>query len=131
MKVLADTSIWVDYLRHGSQGSAKHLQDLLVQDDVVVCGPVVAELLGGTSAVDRYALWRVLQSLPWAPLDQAEWRRVGEVTALLRDRGLTVPLSNIEIAVAAAAVGASIWSRDSDFERVARVVSELVLYQVP
>jgi predicted nucleic acid-binding protein len=131
MKVLADTSIWVDYLRHGADGSAWHLDDLLAQGDVVVCGPVVAELIGGTSARDRSALWRALESLPWAPLDQTQWRHAGEVSAQLRDRGMTVPLTDVEIAAAAADAGAAVWSHDSDFKRIAPVLPDLVLYQLP
>jgi predicted nucleic acid-binding protein len=91
----------------------------------VVCGPVVAELLAGTAAARRTELWALLSGLPWAPLGSEEWRRVGEVAAALRDRGASVPLTDIQIGVAAAGAGARLWSRDSDFVRIGSVLPEL------
>jgi predicted nucleic acid-binding protein len=44
------------------------------------------------------------------------------VLAELRDRGLHVPLTDVEIAVAAEAANASLWTRDSDFQRIADVL---------
>ena len=91
----------------------------------MVCGPVVAELLAGTAAARRGDLWAPLSGLPWAPIGLEEWRRVGEVAAALRDQGASVPLTDIEIGVAAAGAGAQLWSRDSDFTRICSVLPEL------
>ena len=37
MTVLADTSVWVEYLRKGRPSSAARLDDLLVAGEIVVC----------------------------------------------------------------------------------------------
>lgn len=129
MIVLPDTSIWVDYLRKGQAGGAWALDDLLRTRAVVVCGPVMAELLAGARPSDRADLWVLFQGLPWTPLEVKEWLRVGEVAAALRERGLTVALTDVEIAVSAASAGAGLWTRDSDFERISRVLPELQRYQ--
>jgi predicted nucleic acid-binding protein len=42
-----------------------------------------------------------------------------------------VPLTDIEIAVAAIESGAALWTRDGDFERIAQVVPELKRYRAP
>lgn len=70
-------------------------------------------------------LWTLLSGLAWADLGPDGWRRVGEVAAALRARGASVPLTDSEIAVAAAASGARLWSRDSDFARIGAVLPEL------
>jgi predicted nucleic acid-binding protein len=126
--VLADTSVWVQYLRHGRAGKAARLDDLLAQGEVVVCGPVVAELVAGTPPDHRAGLIALLNALPWADLGRAEWARVGEAAARLREQGITTALTDIEIAVAAAGVHAELWTRDSDFTRIAMVLDSLSLF---
>jgi predicted nucleic acid-binding protein len=64
-------------------------------------------------------------ALPWVDLRRPEWRRVGHVGALLRERGATVALTDIEIAVAAEAADAALWTFDSDFQRIAAVMPNL------
>lgn len=128
MSVLADTSIWIDYLREGASGRAAPLDALLEANEVVVCGPVVAEILAGATKDDRERLGRLFSALPWAPIDRGTWLQVGEVAARLRDRGETVPLTDIQIAVAAASGDAQLWARDTDFDRIEAVLPELGRY---
>lgn len=122
---LADTSVWVDYLRHGTDGPAKALDSMLETESVLTCGPVVAELLAGARDEDRDSLWTLMQALPWADLDRSAWRAVGGGAAALRAQGETIALTDIEIAVAAAHSNAAVWSADRDFERIAQVVEGL------
>ena len=129
MIVLPDTSVWVDYLRRGEAGSAWPLDELLRTRAVVACGPVVAELLSGARPTDRADLWRLFQGLPWTPLEREEWRRVGDVAAALREHGMTVALTDIEIAVSAISADAAVWTHDGDFERLGQVLPELRRYQ--
>ena len=130
MTVLPDTSIWVDYLRSGTAGRAAALDDLLAQESVVVCGPVLAELLARTPAERRDELWHALEALPWAELDRAAWRQVGEVAHDLRAAGVSVPLTDLAIAVAALSAGASVWTRDKDFDRLRSALPELELAEL-
>ena len=130
MTVLPDTSIWVDYLRAGVDGPAADLDRLLVEEGVAICGPVLAELVAGTAAEDRDELWHALATLPWAELDHEAWRRVGELAFTLRQAGLSLPLTDIEIAVACASSGAVLWTRDDDFHRLRSHLPSLQLYDV-
>jgi predicted nucleic acid-binding protein len=127
--VLPDTSIWVEYLRRGTQGAAAALDDLLADEAVLVCGPVLAELLAGTRADDRETLWHALGALPWAELDHEGWRRAGAVASALRSDGVTLPLTDIEIAVACEGAEAALWTRDSDFERLGAHLPALMFYE--
>lgn len=129
MTVLADTSIWIDYFRRGKGSKAARLDELLTAGDVVVCGPVVAELLAGAKVADRAKLWRLLTGLPWADLGRPQWQNVGETAARLRERGESVPLTDIEIAVAAVDTTAELWTRDADFTRIRLVLTGLQLFE--
>lgn len=128
MTVLADTSIWVEYLRRGEESPAARLDNLLVAGEIVVCGPVVAELLAGAKSADRGRLWLLLTGLPWADLGPVQWQSVGEAAARLRDRGETVALTDIEIAVAAVDSSSRLWTQDSDFQRVRGVMPGLQFF---
>jgi predicted nucleic acid-binding protein len=126
--VLVDTSIWVEYLRRGKGSKAARLDDLLVAGEVLVCGPVVAELLAGAKSADRVRLRLLLTGLPWADLGPVQWQSVGEAAARLRERGETVALTDVEIAVAAIDSSARLWTRDSGFKRVRAVLPALQLF---
>lgn len=93
-----------------------------------MCGPVVAELLAGVTSADRGRLWVLLTGLPWADLGPVQWQSVGETAARLRERGETVALTDIEIAIAAIDSSARLWTRDWDFKRVRAVLPALQFF---
>ncbi len=126
--VLPDTSVWVDYLRLGERGPAAELDDLLAGGRVLVCGPVAAELVAGVAEGRRAELWALLAGLPWADAERADWRAVGELAGALRRAGTSVPLTDVHIAVAAMSAGARLWSRDTDFARIAELAPDLALH---
>jgi predicted nucleic acid-binding protein len=124
--VLADTSIWVDYFR-GSEPAATELDRLLAEEELVVCGPILAELVAGVAPAQREELWLALASLPFVELGRDAWARAGELANGLRSRGARVPLLDLLIAVAAVRAEAFLWTRDGDFERISEVLPDLRL----
>ena len=66
----------------------------------------------------REEVWLALGSLPFVELGRDEWTRAGELAHELRSRGAAVPLIDLLIAMAAVRADASLWTRDTDFERV-------------
>lgn len=127
-RMLPDTSVWVEYLRLGDRGRARHLGHLLGERRILTCGPVVAEVLAGTRPEDQESLGRLLGGLAWAELDHTAWRRIGQVAGELRRAGQSVALTDITIAVAAELVDAAVWTADQDFARVRQFVESLRLY---
>jgi len=127
VRLLADTSVWADYLRLGSTGPSGALDERLAADSVLMCGPVIAELLAGTPDDRAEELWLALGSLPWAELDHEGWREVGRVARTLRRSGTTVPLTDIVIAVATVRAEVELWPTDTDFRRIGPALPDLVL----
>ena len=123
---LADTSVWVAYLRGGAGDPiGAELAAVLERGELVVCGPVVSELLTGTGERDRDRLGATLRALDWVDLDRSAWIAAGELAAKLRGAGATVPLTDVTIAVAAISADAQLLSTDSDFERIAELEHRL------
>jgi predicted nucleic acid-binding protein len=116
--VLPDTSIWVAYLRPGAADITRELGDALERGQVLTCGPVVAELVAGARPPDRPTLLGSLAGLPWSDLDRSAWQAVGLLAAELRDGGEALPLTDLEIAVAAHTAGATLWTTDHHFQRL-------------
>jgi predicted nucleic acid-binding protein len=85
----------------------------------------VAEILAGADRHNRHQLGALFAGLPWAEIDRHAWVRVGDVAAELRERGETVALTDIEIAVAAEGADARLWTWVTDFDRVGRVMTGL------
>lgn len=127
--VLADTSVWISYFRSSSGFEGDRLEALIEAEEVAVCGPVLAELLGGAGDVQRASIVEAVGDLPWADLDRSGWHDVGVAARRLRQAGQALPLTDLTIAVAAARGGHALWSLDADFERIAPVLDGLELYR--
>jgi len=128
VRLLPDTSIWVEYLRGRDTATVAELDRYLDRESVLICGPVIAELLAGTAPQQRDDLWLAIGSLPWVPIDQPAWRSIGEIANGLRRGGVSVPLTDIAIAVAAANGEAELWTNDRDFQRIQEVLPALELH---
>jgi predicted nucleic acid-binding protein len=126
--VLPDTSVWIPYFRSASGAEGDRLEALIAEGEVAICGPVLAELLGGADDTQRGWILDTAGRLPWADLDHAAWEDVGGVARRLRQAGQTLPLTDLAIAIAATRAGYALWSLDSDFERIAPALDGLELY---
>jgi predicted nucleic acid-binding protein len=127
--VLADTSVWIPYFRSRTGADGDHLEALIAAGEAAICGPVLAELLGGAADAHRVAIVETVGDLPWAELDRASWQEIGAVAHRLRQTGQSLPLTDLMIAAAAARSGCALWSFDSDFERIAATLEGLELYR--
>lgn len=129
MTVLPDTSVWIDYYRDRDAQLADSLDRLLRDDAVVLCGPVLAELLAGTPSDERVRLQGALLGVRWLDVDRPAWERAGELSYELRRRGQSVPLVDLVLATAGMRAGAALWTRDRDFERIREIFPQLELYE--
>jgi predicted nucleic acid-binding protein len=130
--ILPDTSVWVEYLRAERNSGAgrtpspaDELDGMIEREQVVTCGPVIAELLAGARGPQRDQLAEQLGAQPWVELRRSDWLTIGHTAGQLRERGQTTPLIDIQIAVCAVDADAELWTRDSDFERVAEALDGL------
>lgn len=118
---LVDTSVWIAAFRSAGGREAGRLRGLLDADEVALGAPVRVELLSGASAKDRLRLRSVLSALPyWVP-GESTWGLIDSWLDPVSRAGERFGVMDLLVAALAAERGATLWSLDSDFERMARL----------
>jgi predicted nucleic acid-binding protein len=114
--VVADTSVWVDFL---AGGDVPLLVDALAQTTVVLPPIVVAELMSGARRRrDRAAIADLVRDLPLHETPVEHWLRVGELRRTLQGLGLSVSTPDAHVAQCALDRSALLLSRDAVFRRI-------------
>jgi hypothetical protein len=122
VRVLVDTSVWVDFLNGFPSPAADALAELLRgDDDVCTCGIVVAEVFQGLRREEgREAIRRSFADLIFLePSSIRLYLRAAELYRALRERGRTVR-STIDCIIAALAEesGCAVLARDRDLAAI-------------
>lgn len=120
MKVLVDTSAWIEFLNGASSPHADAVEALLRGDDEpCTCGVVVSEVFQGLRRdATRAAIERSFRNMSFLePNDIDVYLRAAQVYRKLRERGITIR-STIDclIAVIAEEFGCALLARDRDLD---------------
>ncbi len=127
--ILVDSSVWIDFFSPRPGPAGKELRRLIEQSEpVVLAGVVVTEVLQGLSRdaeqIESFLLqWEVLQ-----PRGPETYVHAAAVYRLARSRGLTLTTVDVLIAALTLENGASLFTLDQDFTRLAKI-APLQLYQ--
>jgi predicted nucleic acid-binding protein len=120
--ILVDTSVWVEVFKRKKPLNLDALVDF---DDIVVCLPVVQEVLQGFKDEGAYRVARrSLLSFPMleAPLGQPVFERAVDLYRSARRRGLTVrSATDCLIGAVALEHNAEVLHRDRDYGTLATV----------
>jgi predicted nucleic acid-binding protein len=110
--ILADTSVWIEYLREKSP-YGQILRHQLEQGNIVTTAAVFGELLqGAANQKDADRILSYFNALPHIESDGALWIEAGLTSFSKKARSRGVGLVDIAIICAARRRGAKIWSRD-------------------
>lgn len=125
--ILVDTSAWIEFFR-GRDPVARTVDELIEDDDVAICGPIITEIRRGfRSRADRARVLPLLEGCRLLAEPDALWVEAGDLGFLLRRRGATVKTLDLLIATYALAHGVPVLSTDGDFAVMARARIGLVL----
>jgi predicted nucleic acid-binding protein len=127
--ILVDSSVWIDFFRASPGPAGQELRRLIAEaKPTALTGVVVTEILQGltrdVTRIERYLA-------QWEMLEPAGLRTYVEAAALYRlGRAKGISLTTIDALIAAIALehGASVFTLDKDFSRIA-AVANLPLYK--
>jgi predicted nucleic acid-binding protein len=126
--ILVDSSVWIDFFSSSPGRAGAELRRMIAEaEPFAITGVIVAEVLQGltrnvTQIEHHLSQWEMLE-----PRGFATYREAAAVFRLARAKGIT--LTSIDTLIAAVALehGASVFTLDKDFARIARI-APLSLY---
>ena len=120
--LLVDTTVWIDFFASREQAHVQLLEDALLRDeDICVCGVVLAEVLQGIRETKDYRKTKKhFESLIFLPMTQETFISSADIYRRLRRRGITIR-NAVDCMIAAVAIehDVPLLHNDSDFEPIA------------
>jgi predicted nucleic acid-binding protein len=128
--ILVDSSVWIDFLSSSPGRAGAELHRMIAEaEPFALTGVIVAEVLQGltrdVSQVEHYlSMWEMLE-----PQGFSTYRHAAAIFRLARAKGIRVTTIDVLIAAIALEHGATVFTLDKDFARIARV-TRLRLYSL-
>ena len=100
---LVDTSSWVEYFRDRESEAGDNVEVLVLSGEAAWCDITLVELWHGVrGAKEKRELTEMENEVERIPVDAAVWRLSSKLALRCREKGITVPLSDIITAACAA-----------------------------
>ena len=116
--ILIDTSAWVEFFR-GTLKTADTVAKLIEKGQACICGVISYELIQGSKSDDEALhLSGVLSALNYIEMTPELWIRAGNVSAGLRKKGITLPMSDLLIGSIALEHGLEVLTQDEHFASI-------------
>jgi predicted nucleic acid-binding protein len=129
--ILVDTSVWIDFFSPIPSRAGRELRRMIQEaEPFALTGVVVTEILQGltreVSRIERYlSMWEMLE-----PRGFSTYREASAISRLARSKGISLTTIDALIAAVALDYGATLFSLDKDFSRIARI-TPLRLHRLP
>lgn len=116
--VLIDTSVWIDVFRGRTPVLAELVKRLLEEGTAALCDVVTAEIRIGLRQDERRKILSLLEAVPSVPVLSLDWAAAGDLGALHRARGQTLPLTDLLIAAVCLRNGLDLLTLDEHFKGI-------------
>ncbi len=115
--ILIDTCMWAQHFKRPQGGTHDTIRTLLLQDRVILVGPVVTEVLIGFRRHDQ-AAWAssVLKAVRLDPLLWKDWKEAAELGRQQIANGNELPLTDLVVVAVAQDRGYAVYSDDPHFD---------------
>jgi predicted nucleic acid-binding protein len=130
LNVIVDTSVWSFGLRRADgglspeqQATVEELRELIGEGRVRLLGFIRQEILSGIKASVQFEKLRTtLRSFPDVPLETTDYEVAAKSSNICKSRGVTTSVVDALIATVAIERGWSVFTLDTDFDRLSRIL---------
>jgi predicted nucleic acid-binding protein len=113
---LIDTSSWVEYFRERESEAGDNVEVLVLSGEAAWCDITLVELWHGVRGTkEKRELAEMENEVELIPVNAAVWRLSSKLALRCREKGITVPLSDIITAACAATHGLELEHCDKHF----------------
>jgi predicted nucleic acid-binding protein len=126
---LVDTSCWVEYLRDRESESGDRVETLVLGGEAAWCDMTLVELWHGVrGSKEKRDLAEMETEIERIPVDGAAWRLASKLALRCREKGITVPSSDLVIAACAVAHKLELEHCDKHFDDILPLANSLTQY---
>ena len=123
---LVDTSSWVEYLRDRESEAGERMEVLVLRGEAAWCDITLVELWHGVrGAKEKRELAEMENEIERIPVDAEVWRKASKLALRCREKGLTVPISDIVTAACAVRRGLELEHCDKHFDDILPLAKSL------
>jgi predicted nucleic acid-binding protein len=123
---LVDTSSWVEYLRNRESEAGDSVESLVLSGEAAWCDLTLVELWHGVrGAKEKRELADMENEIERVSVDAAVWRFASKLALRCREKGFTVPTSDIVIAACAVTHKLELEHCDTHFDDILPLVKSL------
>ncbi len=118
--LIADTSVWIEFLKGSGSPQAKRLRRALSDHEVIVIDPILLEVMSGARVDAVGQTRRLLEAQQLEALfPKLDWLDAASIYRELRWRGVTIR-SQIDVLIATVAIrlDVPVLHRDRDYELI-------------
>lgn len=117
--VVVDSTIWIDFFRGSNEPGRAALRQLIRAHQAVLTGIVLAEVLQGVrSEHESISVRDQFLSIAYFETTKESWAKAGSLSAEMRRKGLTIPLTDLIIAALAMEHDAEVFTTDPHFDEI-------------
>ncbi len=115
--VLIDTCAWIDFFKSQTGSLGNQVAELIEANQAAITGVVIAELLQGIKHENEgKRLSLLLKSIHYLSTEDSDWLEAGQLAQQLRNKGLTLPLTDVLIATIAQRHAIPVLTLDKHFQ---------------
>ena len=123
---LVDTSSWVEYLRGRESEAGDNVEVLFLSGEAAWCDMTLVELWHGVrGAKEKRELAEMENEVERIPVDATVWRLASKLALRCREKGITIPTSDIVIAACAVAHKLELEHCDKHFDDILPLAKSL------
>ena len=122
-KILIDTCAWIDFLRSAEGALGNYVARLIENDQALLCGVIITELLQGAKGKkEKQQLEFLISGIEILDINRQDWIDAGLCLQNLRSKGITLPVTDALIAMLATRHSVSVLTIDKHFNHLSVTV---------